>query len=78
MEIPVIMAIFIAISIIIAVAAWFFLARCPKCKRYFALHRTGKQHKEGGWFAETYEEWLCQHCEHREWKIIIKMSGGGF
>ncbi len=69
---------FVVIIIIIGVLGFIFGNRCPECKRYRALRRTGAKRREGGFFLGTrYEEWLCEHCGHREWKKVKHSHGGG-
>lgn len=65
MEIPAEFIIFIIIFILIAVDTLVFSIRCRKCKRYFALSKTGEERNEG-----EEEEWRCKYCEHREWKAV--------
>ena len=39
--------------------------RCPECKQYPALVKSGKERTEDGLITE---EWLCDQCGHREWR----------
>ena len=53
-------------------ALWAFIGlgpRCPQCKRFNAMRKTGAKRREGGFlFGTRYEEWLCRYCDHRVWK----------
>ena len=76
-EVIIVIAIF-PILIIIIVAYSVFSERCPECKRYFALNRTGKERDQKGWFfGVTYDEWRCKHCKHRVWKRVKGEAGPG-
>jgi transposase-like protein len=39
--------------------------RCPECKQYPALSKSGKERTEG---RLTTEEWTCDHCGYRDWR----------
>ncbi len=73
---PVVIVVFIIIAIVIAIVLLSYVlnvlgSRCPQCKRYNALHTTGGQFATG---YTAYEERLCKHCGHREWKKV-RFSG---
>ena len=59
---------YIIIAIIVAgVLMETIKGRCPKCKRYRAMRRTGKDRDMRWWSPNYSEERLCRYCGHRKW-----------
>tara|TARA_Y100000588_G_scaffold166689_1_gene180605 strand:+ start:3005 stop:3250 length:246 start_codon:yes stop_codon:yes gene_type:complete len=49
-----------------------YFRKCPKCKRRWAMKKTGEIKGNTGFFAnEDYEvEYKCKHCGHRRWNTV--------
>ncbi len=63
------------ILIMLPLVPWVNRGRCSKCKRFFAMSRTGVHRRGEGW-----EEWACSYCAHREWRLVrggIYWDSGG-
>ncbi len=67
----VVIVVFIIIAIVLLSVLNVLGRRCPQCNRYNAYHTTGGQFATG---YTAYEERLCKHCGHREWKKV-RFSG---
>lgn len=67
----------VIIFIAVAVISWVFRGRCPKCKRFFAFSKTGEKRGDRGFFSgNTWQEWLCCYCAHREWRKVERRGHG--
>ncbi len=60
----VIIAIIIATEIAITLV---FSGQCPKCKRFHAMKRTGRE-EEKEFFENDLYEVQCKYCGHRKWE----------
>ncbi len=58
---------YIGLVVVIGIAYWVFSHKCPKCKRFFAMEKTGRKEKKGFFENDLYEV-QCKHCNHLEWK----------
>ena len=50
---------------------WWLDRSCPKCKRVWAMRRTGrKETGGGGFFSSSWKdtEWQCKWCHYVEWE----------
>lgn len=50
--------------------------RCPHCKRWRAMRRTGREER-GRWYDKTAVEWKCKYCGHTKTKSENKWWQGG-
>ncbi len=71
---PTFVVVALIIWIVVAVISWVFRGRCPKCKHFFAMSKTGGP--KGG---ENWGEWDCYYCAHQDWRKVERggpVSGG--
>ena len=60
--------------------AWGFAYRCGKCRRLWALRRTGEERRHQGIIGEVIEcAYRCKHCEDTHWQVQNRRDwpGGG-
>ena len=68
---PTFVVVALIIGIVVAVIPWVFRGRCPKCKRFFAMSKTGGP--KGG---ENWDEWVCYYCAHQDWRKVERGRHG--
>ena len=64
------------VFITILVVSWVSGRRCPICKRYFALQRTGAWRDAEGDAWDV--RWSCKHCGKKQWRTESKPTGADF
>ncbi len=71
---------FVLVMLALAIA---LRTRCPACRNWLTMVRTGNHNRSSGQFGRMVKEWSCRHCGHTEWKFgtrIVKEDkrrGGG-
>ncbi len=59
--------------VIYGLVKWLMGLQCPSCRRY-QLRKTGVDEKRVG---DTWEEFSCKNCGHRQWKEEEEVAYGG-
>ncbi len=68
----------IGLIVIGVIFALIFRGRCPKCKRYRVVKRTGAKRREGNRiFGTTFYEHRCKQCTHTYWAEDSNNGGDG-
>ena len=44
-------------------------SRCPSCRAFLSLARTGADRAAAGFPQAAEEEWRCRRCGHRAWRL---------
>ncbi|MEM7255442.1 MAG: hypothetical protein AAF493_28925 [Pseudomonadota bacterium] len=66
---PVTILIMLGLFALVVLPAVVFGSRCPKCRRFASVKRTGETRGGGSFFETKEEQWRCRRCEHLFWKL---------
>ena len=53
-----------------------YSGQCPKCRKFWALRRTGATRGKS-WISWGEEEFRCVHCGHKVWESARRYFAGG-
>ena len=63
------------ILILIGIAFWVLRHKCPMCRRFLAMERTGREEKKP--LEVDLEEWKCKYCGYQTWEKKSSDNGVG-
>ncbi len=57
----------IVLGLIVFAIFKLFETRCPQCRRFLAMTRTGKEEREVNLVTTKHNQYRCSHCGYEKW-----------